>query len=152
MHLCFSFSQLSPMTSYLCFTRIWEHSVGDGMLSSTGSALWRRGKSVIRALFFFLYNFYIITAEHIIQYVSVLVIYSTEYKLFLWDRTSWLRYVMFQTATWSKLESLLIKKCAFFRLISCFSCLTGNSYKNHLVSWDFFCYITETVVDFGLVG
>ena len=101
---------------------------------------------------FFLYNFYIITAEHIIQYVSVLVIYSTEYKLFLWDRTSWLRYVMFQTATWSKLESLLIKKCAFFCLISCFSCLTGNSYKNHLVSWDFFCYITETVVDFGLVG
>lgn len=52
----FSCSQLSPMTTYLCFTRIWEHSVGDRMYSSTGStpeSSWEEGKSVIIAPFFF---------------------------------------------------------------------------------------------------
>lgn len=68
------------------------------------------GKICHQSSFSFFSNFYIVTAEHNIQYVSVSLIYSTQHKLSLWDRTSWLRYVMFQTAIWCKLESLLIKK------------------------------------------
>lgn len=115
------------------------------------------GKICHQSSFSFFSNFYIVTAEHNIQYVSVSLIYSTQHKLSLWDRTSWLRYVMFQTAIWCKLESLLIKKkkkSAFFLLISCFSRLTGHSYKKN-TSWAeifffFFCHILETVVDFAL--
>lgn len=82
--------------------------------------------------FFFFSNFYIVTAEHNIQYVSVSLIYSTQHKLSLWDRTSWLRYVMFQVGEFTDKKKK--KKSAFFLLISCFSRLTGHSYKKN-TSW-----------------
>lgn len=115
------------------------------------------GKICHQSSFSFFSNFYIVTAEHNIQYVSVSLIYSTQHKLSLWDRTSWLRYVMFQTAIWCKLESLLIKKkkkaLSFFWYLAFLVWPVTVIKKKHLVSWDFFfffCHILETVVDFAL--